>query len=190
MGFNYESRTRVQSTACPGVTIVLNKITEGRRMELRKALFASSRRVRKLLADMEPIRDRIRTLVADKQAELITHEDLTQISSIREEMDEINDLDVYPQWIKMGVYSVEGLEIDGVPAKAEDIPNGPPELYQEVLTEIQKVMGLSEEEIKNLRSLFISNKSADGATNATTVESAESTDSIAPATAPSSTPTP
>src|SRR4051794_20209044 len=66
--------------------------------------------------------------------------DFRRVDDIQTELQEVNATQIYPVWVKYGLHSIEGLEIDEKEATPEDISDAPPELYQEVLSKIQSMM--------------------------------------------------
>lgn len=120
---NYESSRTVESAACPGVTFRIARMSFSRRLEL-------TRRVRELGHRVE----------FQQAGEGIQSKIDAALSS-----GEIDRL--YLEW---GLLTVEGLLIDGEAASAAGVMDrGPEELCREIVREIRRECGLTEEERKN-----------------------------------------
>jgi hypothetical protein len=120
---SYESALAMESKVMPGVRLVINRISFGRRMEL-------SRRVREITQKTEFL---------EAGSEL---NDKIEAGILAQQVDAM-----YLRW---ALVAVEGLEIDGEPATAEQLlERGPEELTREIVTAIKEQCGLSEAERKN-----------------------------------------
>ena len=118
----YSTRT-IQSEKCPGVAFTITRMTFGRRVELM-------RRVRQLSAQLEFAR--AGEDIADR----------VEASLAAAAIDE-----AYVRW---GLLSVEGLEVDGqVPSVDTLIHAGPEPLCREIVAAIKRECALTEEERKN-----------------------------------------
>jgi len=120
---NYESSSRVESKAHPGVTFVISKMSLGRRLDLIQ---------------------RVRDLA-------LKHEFVEAGGSPKERLEaaalsaEIDHL--YVRW---GVQQLIGLEVDGLPATPAMLAShGPEDLCQEAASAVKAECGLSEAERKN-----------------------------------------
>jgi hypothetical protein len=119
----YESVISIESRAVQGVRFAIHRISFGRRMEL-------SRRVRELSRKAEFL-----------EAGTEMHEKI-EAGILAQEIDAM-----YLQW---GLFSIEGLIIDGEPATAVRLlEKGPEDLTREVVNAIKEQCGLSEPERKN-----------------------------------------
>lgn len=119
----YESTVEIRSSAVPGVTFVIHRISFGRRMEL-------SRKVRELS-------QRAEFLEAGAQIQ-----EKLEAGILAQEIDAM-----YLRW---GLVSVHGMTIDGEPADGERVlEKGPEELVSEIVRAVKSQCGLSEAEIKN-----------------------------------------
>jgi len=119
---NYESWQEKESQTAAGVTLVLAKMSFGRRSEL-------TRRLRELA-------QRVEFMEAGEAKEKIDAALLTC---------EIDRL--YVTW---GVKEVRGLEIDGEPATPESLADrGPEDLFREVVAAVKSECGLTDAERKN-----------------------------------------
>lgn len=141
---NYESTIKMESKVLPGVRYSVRRMSFGRRLEL-------TRKVKHLLGRLEFLAAGEHTLEEEAEAKLVA-------SEIDRE---------YACW---GLKDVEGLEIDGQAATAENLlDDGPEELVAEILEAVRREAGLSEDEKKNSAPHSISRNQArpDGhATNA------------------------
>jgi hypothetical protein len=119
----YQSSFPVQSTAVPGVTLTIRRVSVARRLELLK-------RVRELAGRMEfykagpQLDDKLEASIASAEVE-----------------------SVYVMW---GVSKIDGLTIDGCEATPELlVAGGPEELVREAATLVRSQLGLNEDERKN-----------------------------------------
>jgi hypothetical protein len=127
----YESLVEVVSERLPGVRFRVERMSFGRRLEL-------VRQLKDLLARLEFLQAAPQSPAQQAEATLVAGE-----------VDRI-----YLRW---GLRSVEGLEIDGQPATPEALlERGPEPLVDEALAAIRREAGLSEAERKNSRSPSIS----------------------------------
>ncbi|MCU1263466.1 MAG: hypothetical protein JWO80_6351 [Bryobacterales bacterium] len=120
---NYESNTTVPSRIQAGVSYAVARMSFGRRVELMK-------QVRELAGRLE-------FLQAGP-----TDDEQMHAKILGAEIDR-----VYLRW---GLQSVSGLEIDGQAATPESLANeGPEDLFREALAAVKSECGLSEQERKN-----------------------------------------
>lgn len=174
----FVSTVRKESTTFPGVFYTLNKMSEARRSQLRLKIAEPNSQIRLKLREMERIEKEYPELEARPE------ELMDQILALAEEMDEIQMNKIDPEWIRWGLKSVEGLEIDDEPATPELlISAGPPKLFSEILGEIKAQAQLNGEEEKNSESPTTSGQPTDGKTNDTSAELASSSESSEPETA-------
>ena len=127
----YESGVAVASVTAPGVRFVVERMSFGRRLELIRQLKGWLGRLEFVTAGPKgPEREAEAALLAG-------------------EIDRI-----YLRW---GLRSVSGIEIDGEPVTPESlVDKGPEELVEEVLRAIRHEAGLNEAERKNCESPSIS----------------------------------
>jgi hypothetical protein len=119
----YTSFETIDSTAAPGVSYAVAKMSFGRRVEL-------TRRIRELAARKE-FAEAGDTLSEKMEAALLA----SKIDRI------------YLLW---GLQDVTGLELDGLPATPESLAaSGPEDLFREALAAVKQQCGLSEAERKN-----------------------------------------
>ena len=120
---SYESTLTIESKVMPDVRFIINRVSFGRRMEL-------SRRVRQ-----------------------ITHK--AEFLEAGNELDEKIEAGILAQevdamYLRWALVAVDGLEIDGQPATAEQLlDRGPEELAREIVAAIKDQTGLNEAERKN-----------------------------------------
>jgi hypothetical protein len=120
---NYQSVLDIESQTCHGVRFTITRMSFGRRIELAK-------RVREIAHKLEFSR-------ASEAAQ-----DAVDAAVIAGEVDRT--------CLDWGLVKVDGLEIDGVPAKPETLAEaGPEALCREIVTAIKHECGLTEEERKN-----------------------------------------
>jgi hypothetical protein len=120
---NYESSTRIESKARPGVAFVVARMSFGRRMDL-------IRRIRELALKCE-------FLNAGQSPE-----EKLKAALFSAEMDQI-----YVSW---GLIQLIGLDVDGVTATPVLLASaGPEDLFREAVAAIKGECGLTEDERKN-----------------------------------------
>jgi hypothetical protein len=120
---SYESALAIESKVMPGVKFVINRISFGRRMELSRQVREITQKTEFLEAGSE-LREKI------------------EAGILAQEVDAM-----YLRWALVGV---DGLEIDGEAATAEQLLNrGPEDLAREIVAAIKEQCGLSEAERKN-----------------------------------------
>jgi hypothetical protein len=119
----YESVTRVESKAAPGVSFTIARMSFGRRVELMRQLRELAGRMEFLDAGRDP---------KEQMDGALT----------RAEIDRL-----YVQW---GLRGIEGLELDGVAATPASLADsGPEEVFREALAAVKAETGLTEAERKN-----------------------------------------
>lgn len=120
---NYESTSTLESSVVPGVRYTITRMSFGRRTDLM-------RRVRELSAQLEF--ENSGTQVVDR----------LQASLTGAAIDEL--------YLKWGLISISGLNLDGRPAEPETlIVCGPEQLCREIIQAIKRECSLNEEERKN-----------------------------------------
>jgi hypothetical protein len=120
---HYDSVVTVNSRIAEGVNYTVCKVSFERRMDLMRRIRELARGLEFLQAGQEP---------GDKMDAALA----------RAEIDR-----AYVRW---GLRSVEGLELDGAPATPESLAeSGPEELFREALAAVQAQAGLTETETKN-----------------------------------------
>ncbi|MGH9659564.1 MAG: hypothetical protein ACRD96_13535 [Bryobacteraceae bacterium] len=120
---NYESYVERESEAMPGVTLVIARMSFGRRLELMRRIREVAQKVEFLEAGSDA-RERMEAAV------------------LTSEIDRL-----YVGW---GVAEVRGLTVDGVAATPESlITAGPEDVFREALAAVKAECGLTEAERKN-----------------------------------------
>jgi len=164
----YESRKIVESKTpgFEGVKFIIHRFSEGRRIALRLQTADALKRLEEIAGetalleaggtDKEEQERRFRSLVAlGAETDRLIHEQIN------------------PTWLRWGIVSIEGLEIDNTPATAESLfQSGPRELYAEAVALIKEESGLSAEDQKNSESPTTSSAPVVGATSDSGVENA------------------
>jgi hypothetical protein len=119
----YESVAVVESTAAPGVTYTVARMSFGRRVELMRRIREVAQQVEYLAAGEEP----------------------------RERMDAaLASVEIDRAYVLWGLRGVGGLEVDGEKATPETLAAaGPEELFREALAAIKAECGLTEAERGN-----------------------------------------
>lgn len=115
----YESTVTMHAKSAPGVTLLIKRMSFGRRLELM-------RRIRELAQQVE------HSASADR------NEEQMDAALLAFEMDRI-----YLTW---GVGEIRGLELDGVPATPQSLAEtGPEALFREALAAVKGTCGLGAE---------------------------------------------
>ena len=135
----YSTTRSVPLETFPGVEVVLRKMTEGRRLELRKAIGEPNRRIREILREQAAIEQRPEET-----------RDMSAWLSLQDEFDGIMLEKVNVAWVQWGVKSLQGLEVDGRVLGLEDWADWPSALFDEVLTLVKSEAELNGSERKNL----------------------------------------
>lgn len=120
---NYESTRIVESKTYPGVTFTVRKMSFERRMELIRSVRQSSGEL-EFRAASESVEDQL------------------GVAAINATMESI--------YIRWGLESLEGIQIDGAAADADALlRRGPEALCHEIAAEVRRECGLTEQERKN-----------------------------------------
>lgn len=177
MGYSYSTTRKVDlKPPFNGVTIVLRKMTEGRRAELRKKLIEPNKRIREILREQEQIEK------SDKESGA-----WSKFLELQEQFDTIMMDEVNPAYLMWGVKNIEGLEADQKVLTVEDYLEWPSALFNEVLEAVKGESELSTAERKNSLSDTISGEQAGGNPTPSTVRPAEERGSGEVGTVPSTT---
>jgi hypothetical protein len=126
-----------ESSIVPGVIFHLRKMTEGRRIELRKSLMETNQRIRQIGREQDGI-------LSNKD-----NPDMVRYMELSDEFDSLMIEQVHPKTLLWGIKSIEGLEIDGNPKSIDDWSEFPSELFAEMIHAINVESGLSKDEEKN-----------------------------------------
>lgn len=141
MPHKHDTTRRVGSEIFSGVSVVLKKMTEGRRLELRKLISEPNRRIREILREQANI---------EKEPE--ESRDMSKWLELQDEFDGIMIESINPAWITWGVKQIEGLEVDGRSLGVDDWKEWPSALFDEVLTAVKGEAELNGAERKNSES--------------------------------------
>lgn len=171
----FYSRQTYESKTYPGVTFVLNLITEARRIEIWRQISEPLAEVRKLTNKVHKLEQAEQLVPKDSpEAEEIFLEKLDHADSL----DQIVSTRINPVYMKSVLHSIDNMEVDDEPLTPDRIMSGPPALYVEILAEIRKQLGITEEAAKNSESANSSLKPEDGQMIDLTATSAKKTDFI------------
>lgn len=119
---NYESVVEHPSTTVPGVSLIIAKISFGRRVEL-------ARKVRELA---------------------VRHDFLTAGSGAEKMEAALVNAEIERLYVRWGLIEVRGLAIDGEPATPDSLMSkGPEALFREAARMVADECGLTDEERKN-----------------------------------------
>jgi hypothetical protein len=165
MKHSYNTTRNIALETFPGVEVVLRRMTEGRRLELRNAIGEPNRRIRDILREQA---------VIEQQPEEIR--DVAAWLALQDEFDGIMIEKVNVAWVKWGVKSLQGLEVDGRILGLEDWADWPSSLFDEVLNLVKQEAELNGNERKNSESATISGAPADLKANPSTAPNAKSAD--------------
>ena len=141
MGYKHDTTRRIDSEIFPGVSVVLRKMTEGRRLELRKLISEPNRRIREILREQANI---------EKEPE--ESRDMSRWLELQDSFDQLMIEAINPSWISWGVKQIEGLEVDGRSLGVDDWKEWPSALFDEVLTAVKGEAELNGMQRKNLES--------------------------------------
>ena len=173
----YDTTRRFESIALPGVSVVLKKMTEGRRLELRKLISEPNKRIRDIMREQVKL---------EKIPEV--ERDIPQYLDLMDEFDGIMIEKIDPAWITWGVKQVEGLVVDGRTLGVEDWPEWPSSLFREVVDEVKSEAELNGAERKNSELRTISGEPVGSIQKPLTAVPAKSGDGGAVGTADSTLP--
>ncbi len=171
---NFLTKEKIESKSCKGVTFTINRLTEGKRIEINRRLLDVFTEVDKLrLEASQKYRELKPFLKTEEQSE----DDLDSVALVAEVMILQNRIEgieadkIMPVFVDELLIDVNGLTIDGVNAdKDATIKNGPPELYLEIVAAINKERGLTPNESGNSESPSTSTALVVGQMNPTSAE--------------------
>ena len=134
----YSTTSTFEPEDFPDVTVLLRKMTEGRRIELRKLIAEPNRRIREIIREQAAL-------------EVVPEEtrDNARWLELQDEYDGIMVEKINPGWILWGVKQVEGLEVDDRTLTVEDWKDWPSALFNEVLEAIKAETELNGAQRKN-----------------------------------------
>jgi hypothetical protein len=173
---NYCSKTTVESALFPGVSYVIRKMTERRRVQREMTIAPLRMKVNEGSAA-------IKTALDDA-----ANQPAGMADKLNREFGLLLHTEWYPAWIRWGVASIDNFEIDGDKATVEStIESGPTELLEEMFLAVL-AGGLTPVEEKNSLPPGTSDAQADGKTSDSTAPPATSLDGGKIETAESITP--
>jgi hypothetical protein len=183
---NYCSRVRHESKLVeadgttlkyPGVVYTIQKMNERRRVKRELVIAGLRQQVNEDSA-------------ACQQA--IKEKDELPVGELDKRYNAFNDLlheKWYSAWIRWGLYSIEGLDIDDQKATVDTLCEaGPSDLVQEIFLAIIEAAGISTAQTKNSSSASTSDGQVDGKTSNMTAATADQPDGGKTEIAQSSTP--
>ena len=162
MAHHYDTSARFESELFPGVSVILRKMSEGRRIELRKLIGEPNSRIRNILREQ-----------ATLEREPEETRDIGKWMDLQDSFDEIMLTVINPAWVRWGVKQVEGLEVDGRSLGVEDMLDWPSALFNEVLEAVKAEAELQGNERKNSKLASISGSPAQSIPTLSTAPSAE-----------------
>ena len=151
---NYVSTRRFESKSLPGVFITLKKTNERRRAQLLRTLAPKFERLRELTKKFAEFQEQATPVFegedengkpkpkmnphTGEQVKEFKGDLSLQVDALLNEKEAFETLEVNPEYVRWGVSSIDGLEIDGRPATIEDLfaddfPDG-------IVTEIMDVI--------------------------------------------------
>jgi len=157
--YSFSSKETYESVTCPGVKFTVRVLNDIQRARRDAKLLSVRARINELQDKWTATKDNggsaLDLLKINDEAALLTQSELT------------------PAYIRAGLISVEGLEIDGAPATVEAlIESGPKALVAEVYDACLKASGLGAEETKNSQSPGTSPEAEAGQESNTTAPAA------------------
>ena len=138
---NYSTTRRFESAEIPGVVVILKKMTEGRRLELRKLIGEPNKMIREILREQAAI---------EKMPE--ESRDMARWLELQDSFDQQMLENLNPAWIRWGVKQVEGLQLEGKVLGVEELYDWPSMFFDEVLTAVKEEAELNGGERKNSES--------------------------------------
>lgn len=162
----------------PGVSFTIQRMNERRRVHREIAIAGLRLKVNEQSAALKKAMEDLDGLAPG------------EFDRMNAAMGELLHGEWYPAWIRWGLYSIEGLDIDGAKATVDTLCEaGPTDLVEEIFLAVIKAAGLSDPERKNSPSPGASDAPAAGGTSALTASGATPAESGKTATAPSTTQT-
>lgn len=167
--YKFDTSSRKESQACPGVSFILRKMTEGRRLNLKKQLTEANSKLRTIIREQDTLFEKQRTAGADYPGIV---QDNMKIMDLQGEYETIMMETVNPATFIWGCKQVEGLESEGKVLTIDDWQDFPTVLYEEILTAVNSESQLKGAEIKNSELPITSGQQEDGNQKSTTADTA------------------
>jgi hypothetical protein len=146
---NYTSTIPIESKSSPGVRFTIRKMTKGRRDILEDQQAPFREKLRPLYEELGPL-DKERAEATEAKQDFPADK-LRRWSELLAQIGRIDHREMEPQAVRFVLVSIEGLDIDGEPAKLDAImERGPDELYDEILAAVKRELGLLPAEASNL----------------------------------------
>lgn len=178
---NFESKITHESRTVPGVKFTVRRLNVVQRAKRDAPLL--QQRVR-----LTEIDHRLRSL---PEIPVDGHDPFgPDRAALNVELQDLENLHFRPAYLRAGLISVEGIEIDGAPVTAQTlIESGPDDLIIEIYNACMSASEMNAVQQGNLQSPITSAEQEGGGESNTTVTSAAATDTISTAIAASTSPT-
>jgi hypothetical protein len=146
-------------------------MSEGRRAKLNNSLAEPKAKLRDILAEIQVLNPE----KEGDEAPVLSPADSAKVATLNDQFNLLLDSEINPAWVKWGLESVTGLELDdypaGQPINADAlIEDGPPELFMEILKAIRNEAEVTPEKALPLSSGSTSGSSTGGTTTDTTAQ--------------------
>ena len=140
----FKKTTTIKSKVCPGVEIIVRKMTESRRIELQMTIIEPNEKIRELLTK----------ITAMKAEDSAGERNTPAILKINDEVQRIITKELNPLKIRWGVSAIRGLCLgdENEPGTLDNLLDWPSDLVEEVLDIVEQGSGMSEKEAKNSES--------------------------------------
>lgn len=140
--------------SAPGARIVLRRLTEGRRMELRSKIGGFLAQIRGLGAQIDAL------MSGPEEAR-----EYEKIILLQDQIEKIQHDDIDPAWLRWGVARVEGLMVEDVEMSLDTIFDWPSDVYAEALELVRESASLGAEARKNSSSPTTTSDQGDAVPN-------------------------
>lgn len=169
---NFSSTITKASEQYPDVTYRLYNMTEGIRTAIRLELARPLLQLRQLQQELGELPLADDNELSTQQSELM----LMKAQAVYDQINTLNATEVDPTYFRHLFHSIENCTVDGVELKtAEDmLKQAPEDLTREIINEIQKMLGLSQEEQEDLELPITSPAEEDGQKTNTTADPVKS----------------
>lgn len=161
MSVKYSSTRTIQSQTFPGVSFTLRKMSDSRRRELYQQIAPLKEKERGFQRRFAEIDDRrvplfdaegkpkMNVVTAEQERGYATKDDERLVAEIIEDLNEFRDSEISPAYIRWGLLSIDGLDIDDEPATIDNLLEyGPADLTQEIIAAIMGKADLDADEKK------------------------------------------
>jgi hypothetical protein len=165
---SFNSTETFESTARPGVKFTVRRLNKIQRTKRDAGILEDRVKLSELMAEMRALTDPA-TTPEEKTRVMLSRE--YQVLDARMGVPMVSV--IQPAYIRAGLLSIEGYEIDGKPATAESlIEHGEDDLLEEIYVHCLTLSGLDGEQEKNSSSPGTSPEAADSAVKPTTANAA------------------